>query len=323
MRVKVIVTGLLAALLVTGCGGARTKCNDPDSPPAMDAQLAKCAGEGAQGGGVQFEVVDEEKLPAELAPWTALNQAHLAIQGGTMVYQSLGDYLYVGVVAGEQKTGGYRVEVQQVTVTEEEERDLVHFTARLMAPPAGAATIQAITYPRAYFRVPYPATRRAPVVEGELKVEQSGATLAGPEHQTGPVTAAPPEAGAAQPAVKPEGGPKGEVRGTLEFKAIAPRELPASLQGWEQAARDEPGASVQVAGGALYISVYAGEQRTGGYRVEIRSVEMLDGTVKVQAILHRPGPGAIVTQALTYPRAFARVNYQGEAVPKIQVQWMQ
>jgi len=51
----------------------------------------------------------------------------------------------------------------------------------------------------------------------------------------------------------------------------------------------------------MLVVVSAGMKRTGGYRVEILSLPVKDGTLTVRWKLHSPAPGGIVTQAITYP----------------------
>jgi hypothetical protein len=58
----------------------------------------------------------------------------------------------------------------------------------------------------------------------------------------------------------------------------------------------------------MLIVIAAGAKRTGGYRVEIVSVAVKDGTLIVNWKLHTPPPGAVVTQAISYPSQAALVD---------------
>jgi len=51
----------------------------------------------------------------------------------------------------------------------------------------------------------------------------------------------------------------------------------------------------------MLIVISGGTQRTGGYSVEVKSVEDKDGKLIVNWKLNTPAPGSIVTQALTNP----------------------
>lgn len=54
-----------------------------------------------------------------------------------------------------------------------------------------------------------------------------------------------------------------------------------------------------------------GEQRTGGYAVAARGVQVAGGAARVQLEVHRPGPGSIVTQAFSHPWALVRIPRTG------------
>lgn len=58
----------------------------------------------------------------------------------------------------------------------------------------------------------------------------------------------------------------------------------------------------------MLVVVTVGVRRTGGYRVEIVSLRVKDGTLVVNWKLHTPAAGAVVTQALTYPSQMALVE---------------
>lgn len=58
----------------------------------------------------------------------------------------------------------------------------------------------------------------------------------------------------------------------------------------------------------MVLVVAAGAKRTGGYRVEIGSLRVKDGTLTVNWKLHSPPPGAIVTQAISYPSQMVLVE---------------
>lgn len=51
----------------------------------------------------------------------------------------------------------------------------------------------------------------------------------------------------------------------------------------------------------MLLSVSGGTQRTGGYSVEVTSLKVEDGKLKVRWKLNTPKPGGFVTQAITHP----------------------
>lgn len=58
----------------------------------------------------------------------------------------------------------------------------------------------------------------------------------------------------------------------------------------------------------MLVVASAGQKPTGGYRVEITSLAVKDGTLTVRWKLHSPAKDAIVTQALTYPGEMVLVD---------------
>lgn len=53
--------------------------------------------------------------------------------------------------------------------------------------------------------------------------------------------------------------------------------------------------------GRVLVAVFQGRQNTGGYSVSITAIERSGDRLVVRATFVAPGPGAIVTQALTSP----------------------
>jgi len=53
--------------------------------------------------------------------------------------------------------------------------------------------------------------------------------------------------------------------------------------------------------GRVLVAVFQGQQNTGGYSVRITAIERSGDQLTVRATFGVPGPGAIVTQALTSP----------------------
>lgn len=66
--------------------------------------------------------------------------------------------------------------------------------------------------------------------------------------------------------------------------------------------------------GKRYLVVAAGERPTGGYSVQFRSVRREGGAWVVEAAVQGPPPGAMVTQAITYPRRAVALPDDGNPV---------
>lgn len=65
----------------------------------------------------------------------------------------------------------------------------------------------------------------------------------------------------------------------------------------------------------MVICIQGGTQRTGGYSVEVKSLEVKDGKLIVNWKLNTPPPGSIVTQAFTNPALTILVDrFDGDVV---------
>jgi protease stability complex PrcB-like protein len=66
--------------------------------------------------------------------------------------------------------------------------------------------------------------------------------------------------------------------------------------------------------GRLYIAVFAGSQRTGGYGIRVVRIERTGDTLTVRAMFSSPAPDALVIQVLTSPAQLVSIDRQS-AVP--------
>jgi hypothetical protein len=64
----------------------------------------------------------------------------------------------------------------------------------------------------------------------------------------------------------------------------------------------------------MVLAVFLGEKRTGGYSVEIKDAQETGGNLVVTVLEKSPGPGSIVTEALTAPYCFVAVKRSTSAV---------
>ena len=58
----------------------------------------------------------------------------------------------------------------------------------------------------------------------------------------------------------------------------------------------------------LYIAVFAGSQRTGGYAIRVAGVDRSGDTLTVRALFVAPAPDALTTQALTSPAHLVSID---------------
>lgn len=300
------------AVFVAGCGGAAQK------PTSATPEIAPgpAAGEQAESRGaatLEFEVIKESMLPQELAKWTDMTQLPKSTPSARV-----GDHLYVAVVGGQESVGASAILVRQVEFTE----NPATVTVKAVVTP-GKSAPESQTFPRSYIRIPYAASKPVPVVWTHFQVEAAkGVTdpntpVSSPANPGG---VAPSNPGApAEPPATPANPPGND--GPLTFTPMAGSALPDSLSAWTSSTVQIPGGVARYVDGTLYLMVSGGQRNSGGYSVEIRSVEVEGQTVRVSALLRTPGPGAIVTQAITYPKAFAKVDHSGTGEPQVIVDW--
>ena len=79
--------------------------------------------------------------------------------------------LYIGVFAGERRTGGHAVKVERIERT----ADRLHVIASFMAPPKDAITIQVITTPAQLVSID---RQSASGVRDAVVLDESGAEMA-------------------------------------------------------------------------------------------------------------------------------------------------
>lgn len=99
------------------------------------------------------------------------------------------------------------------------------------------------------------------------------------------------------------------VIGDMEFEVINPNELEdGDVKDWYSEKYMEEGFYTKNTDDVKYILLAAGVQSTGGYSIEIISVEGKENEIVVDGKLNAPEEGEIVTQALTYPSALIKVE---------------
>ncbi len=65
--------------------------------------------------------------------------------------------------------------------------------------------------------------------------------------------------------------------------------------------------------GRLYLAVFAGSQRTGGYGIRVLRVDRAADTLTVHAMFSSPAPNAFTIQVLTSPAHLVSIDRQSAA----------
>lgn len=97
---------------------------------------------------------------------------------------------------------------------------------------------------------------------------------------------------------------RGAYSGVTERKAVIISDDASWRANWQQlTARQHPAPDAPAMDFSQHsvLAVYMGEKPTGGYTIEITGVEVAGGKLRVTVKQTSPGPGSMVTQALTQP----------------------
>lgn len=284
------------AVLVAGCGGAAQKPAAPSETAAPTAPVSNKL-QAETGTTLEFEVITESMLPDSLAQWKEMQSLPKSTPSARV-----GDHLYVVVVGGTESIGASAIAAREVEFVEKQAAVIV----KAMVTP-GKAGAEIMTFPRSYIRIPYAASLPVPVVTTHIQIDKAAESPANPAA----VVSNPPA---------PPSNPS-STDSTLAMTRLTASALPASLSAWSTSTVQVPGGVARYVDGALYLMVSGGQRNTGGYSVEIRSIAVSENVVRVSARLHSPNAGDMVTQAITYPKAFAKVELAGEGEPQVIVDW--
>lgn len=165
---------------------------------------------------------------------------------------------------------------------------------------------------------------KAPVIAQKDKEAPASSTPAVQPQGPGPTAPAPatpppqPATNPTQAAPAPPGTQtlnfstlqKGAYSGLTDRKVVLITDEPAWRSNWQQVSARMvplPDAPVLDFAGQSVVVASLGEKNTGGYSVEVTGVELVNGKLKVTVHESKPGPGAMVTQALTQPYHIVRI----------------
>lgn len=104
------------------------------------------SGSSSKGSDLDFTVVSEDRLSEELK--TIIEERKAA---PFKVTYNDGDYLYICIGYGEQKTGGYSIAVDRLSQTEE----AIYVSTSLLGPGPEDKTGSALSYPYIVIKIKY------------------------------------------------------------------------------------------------------------------------------------------------------------------------
>lgn len=132
--------------------------------------------------------------------------------------------------------------------------------------------------------------KKAMVLAGLILILMLGTAGCG----SGPPDSQPPQDNGSPDVLNNTVGKEGFVRVSYD-------ELPQEVKGWVDISREINLAQEKVFGNRRYILVTYGTKPTGGYTVEIKSVETSAAKISVEVKFTKPSKDQYVTQALTQP----------------------
>lgn len=169
--------------------------------------------------------------------------------------------------------------------------------------------------------VPNPDAKSAPTAPAAPTTTAPSAPSATPP--TNPTTAAPVTAPEPARSLAFTSVQKGTHSGVTERKAVLLTDEAGWQANWQQLSATvvpAPPAPAMDFSQQSVLAVYMGEKKSGGYAIEITGVELSDGTLKVTVKETRPGPGTMVTMALTQPYHMVRIP-KVPAGTRVEVNW--
>lgn len=89
---------------------------------------------------------------------------------------------------------------------------------------------------------------------------------------------------------------------------IVNENIPAGLQSLIDSNKATKGYIVKEIDGSWYVAVLMGEQLTGGYGIEVKTIEDSEGRTIITVEEAKPAPDAIVLMSLTYPCQVVKIT---------------
>lgn len=119
----------------------------------------------------------------------------------------------------------------------------------------------------------------------------------------------------------------------IEFSEVKGDELPGNMANSIKLLKPNRGYFYEEAKDAYYIAIFSGKRTTGGFSINVKSVEDVEGKTYINVEEYEPKPTAIVTQAITYPYTIIKVsnitqdfivkNTKGEIFEKMKKEWQE
>jgi hypothetical protein len=94
---------------------------------------------------------------------------------------------------------------------------------------------------------------------------------------------------------------KGITVNNISFEVVEDEKVPDALNTKIQKYKEQRGFLYTEKDGYYYVAILSGLRPTGGYGIEVKTVEDIEGKTKIIVEETAPSPGDFVTQVITYP----------------------
>lgn len=101
--------------------------------------------------------------------------------------------------------------------------------------------------------------------------------------------------------------PKGITVNIIDFDVLTDN-IPGDIEALIDSNKGNKGYIAKEIDGVWYVVIFMGEQLTGGYSVEVSSIEDNEGKTIISVNEENPADDAIVMMALTYPYQVIKIN---------------
>lgn len=101
---------------------------------------------------------------------------------------------------------------------------------------------------------------------------------------------------------------QGFVYNKIKFETLTEEQIPTELRKYISTLKSNRGFKSIEKDGYVYIAIFAGKKNTGGYGINVTSVEDVEGRTNVFIKETTSSPNAIVIQTITYPYVVIRAK---------------
>lgn len=105
------------------------------------------------------------------------------------------------------------------------------------------------------------------------------------------------------------GPPQGITTNKIPFTVLGDDAIPQDIKAFAERNQETSGyKAFEVSKNQYIVLISLGQRNTGGYGITVKLVEDIEGKTSVIVEETKPAPGSMVTQAITYPRVYIKIQ---------------